>query len=137
MSFSIDWNDGEFKKNIDKLERAFKDASPTSPVGKGVLLAGQRLLADAQDIVPFDKGTLQKTGSADRLRLEQGEVTIDVGFNTDYAAKVHEDLTLNISQRRASKSGKPRQQKYLENPMKENGNLYGSIIARTILRYLS
>lgn len=136
MSFSIDWNDGEFQKHIDKLQKAFEKATPTSPVGKGVLLAGQALLRDAQDIVPFDVGTLQKRGSADKVYSDKGDIAIDVGFNTDYAAKVHEDLTLNISQRKASKSGKPRQQKYLENPMKENGSKYGNIIARTILKEL-
>lgn len=135
-SFSINWNNGEFQKNIDKIIRAFERADVMSPVGKGVFLAGQALLADAQDIVPFDTGFLQKSGQADRVYKDNGDIAIDIAFNSDYAAKLHEDLTLNISQIRASGSGKARQQKYLENPMKENGEKYGNIIARTIINSL-
>ena len=136
MSFSINWNDGEFKKNMDKIIKAFNNPSTSSPVGKGVLLAGQALLRDSQDIVPRDTDTLFLSGNADKVKRGAGGIEIDVGYNTEYAVKVHEDLTLNISQRKASKSGKRRQQKYLEQPMKENGDKYGTIIAQTILKYL-
>lgn len=136
MSFSVNWNDGEFKKNMDKLVSSFSNPSVSSPVGKGVLLAGQALLRDSQDIVPRDSDKLFLSGSADKPYRKAGEISIDVTYNTDYAVKVHEDLTLNISQRKRSASGESRQQKYLEKPMKQNGEKYGSIIARTILKEL-
>lgn len=137
MSLTIKWDDGQFKKNINKIERAFADPSTSGPVGKGTLLAGQALLHDAQDIVPFDTGDLKNSGNADKVVRAPGGMQIEVGFNRDYAAEVHENMKLNISQRKASKSGLPRQQKYLEKPMKENGEKYGNILARSILKYLS
>ena len=130
------WNDGEVRKNFDKLIREFTNDDIGSPVVKGVVIASQALLRDSQDIVPFDTGFLQKSGSAGQPKRVGDTITAEVGYNTEYAAKLHEDLTLNISQIKASKSGKARQQKYLEQPMKENAEKYTSMMTQTIVKYL-
>lgn len=137
MSFTINWNDGDFQKNIKKIERAFSDPSEHGPVGKGVLLAGQALLRDSQDIVPLDTGDLQKSSSTSKVVRSSKGMQIDIGYNMDYAVKLHEDMQLKIKQTNKSGSGKRRQQKYLELPMKQNGKDYGNIMARAILKYLS
>jgi hypothetical protein len=135
-SLFFNWNDGEVKKNFEKIIRDFTDGQAGSPVVKGVVIASQALLRDAQEIVPFDKGFLQKSGSTTQPKKVGDEVSADVGFNMPYAAKLHEDLTLNISQIKGSKSGKARQQKYLEGPMKENGEKYASMMTKTMAEYL-
>lgn len=136
MNLSFDWDDRQFDKEMKKLLRAFTTPSSQGAVGKAVLLAGQRLLADSQEIVPFDTGDLQKSGSADDLQPTSGGMEIEVGYNKVYAAKLHEDMTLNISQSKAGLGGKPRQQKYLETPMKANAKFYGNMIALNILKRL-
>jgi hypothetical protein len=54
-------------------------------------------------------------------------LSVEVGYNKDYAARMHEDMSLNIRQTFAGAGGR-RQQKYLEKPAKENAAKYGTIL---------
>lgn len=99
----------------------------------GLVASADSLLADSTDIVPFDKGFnggLASTANKTQPFADNGTRSIKVGYNKSYAVKLHEDLTLKISQRNTS--GKRRQQKFLEKPLKENGKKYSEIISKVL-----
>jgi len=127
MAFRLDsseWESG-LDRYADEVERAIR---------AGVVAAGDELLRDATDIVPFQKGFsggLASTASKGEVQRNMDSIEIEVGFNKEYAARLHEDMSLTISQQNAS-SGQRRQQKYLEKPMKENGEKYVNIVGEVI-----
>ena len=55
--------------------------------------AAAQTIGDAQQIAPIDTGDLRASGQLGRASGTKLEV--EIGFNTDYAAIVHEDLTAN------------------------------------------
>ena len=102
-------------------------------IDKGLVASADALLADSTDIVPFDKGFnggLASTANKTKPFANNGKRAISVGYNKSYAVRLHEDLTLKISQRNTS--GQRRQQKFLEKPLKENGSKYSSIISKIL-----
>ncbi len=131
--FGMDMDLSGLFAGLDKLFKVTEEAAL-----RGVFAGGEVLRADAVAIVPFDRGFnggLAGSASTQPAGLTNAdEVESIVGFNMPYAAKMHEDMTLHINQRWAS--GQPRQQKYLETPMKQNAQKYGKIIADTILQTL-
>jgi len=127
MSFSLD--SSEFERGLDR----YTD-DVTAAIKAGIVAAGDALLRDATDIVPFQKGFsggLASTASKGEVKSGMSEIEIEVGFNKEYAARLHEDLSLNISQANTSR-GQRRQQKYLEKPMKENGEKYVTLVGEVI-----
>ena len=51
------------------------------------------ILADAIKLeprAPHDTGNLWRSQKVDVPKIRQNEITVDLGFNADYAAKVHE-----------------------------------------------
>lgn len=124
LKFSFDASG--FNKKLDEVDRIVTDA-----LLQALVVAGEALRADSVAIVPFDhgfSGGLAGSSSTERPVNESGGklLSVVVGYNKAYAAKLHEDLSLNINQRWAA--GAPRQQKYLEKPMKENAEKYGTIL---------
>jgi len=122
--------------NTDKLIRGFKEYSQkfNNVLLKALNLAGDALLKDSTGIVPFQRGFsggLASTASKKDPEKHGETVEIQVGYNKTYAARLHEDMSLNISQKNAGKGGR-RQQKYIEIPMKKNGKNYGRIIANNL-----
>lgn len=71
---------------------------------RGLALALQHLLAEAQRIVPLDKGPLERSG-----KVTQDGLNGAVSFDTVYAVRQHEELTW--------RHAPGRQAKYLETPM--------------------
>lgn len=71
---------------------------------QGLALALQHLLAEAQRIVPLDKGPLERSG-----KVTQDGLNGAVSFDTVYAVRQHEELTW--------RHAPGRQAKYLETPM--------------------
>jgi len=127
MAFSLD--SSEWESGLDRYADAV-----TAAIKAGIVAGADALLRDATDIVPFQKGFsggLASTASKGEVQNSMGEIEIEVGFNKEYAARLHEDMSLNISQANAS-SGQRRQQKYLEKPMKENGEKYVTIVGELI-----
>lgn len=126
MEFHIDWNIDGLLRRLDKLE---KDV--VKELQKALVAAGEQLRGDSVDIVPFDKGFnggLASTARTSDPRFYSDGMEIEVTYNKEYAVKVHEDMSLNISQKNTV-GGQRRQQKYLEKPMKENAEKYGKIVA--------
>ena len=102
QSLSIDLDPSDFLKHIDKLTPEILAAS-----NKAEDLVADEVLRLSQHEVPKDKGYLEGTGVSDRDK--QGAF---VGYNTPYAARLHEHPEFNFK--------KGRKGKYLEDPIKEN-----------------
>ena len=114
------------------------EKSATQAAAAAMTAAAQRLLADSVDMVPFQKGFsggLASTASQSKPTVTANKVEVEVGFNKVYATKLHEDMNLKISQEN-TQGGQTRRQKYLETPMKENGNRYAKIMRDTIAKRL-
>lgn len=87
--------------------------------GKGVELATEHLLTEANKSVPHDEGTLEHSGSASH----EG-ATGAVSYDTPYAVRQHEDMSLHHH-------GKG-QSKWLENTMGQEAETMGNIVATAI-----
>lgn len=71
------------------------------------------VLGDAQEITPVDTGALQASGTVEPAELEaSGNIKAQIGFNTDYAAAVHERLDVQHEA--------PGQAKFLATAIKNN-----------------
>lgn len=77
------FNSNEFVENLKVLEAHVKGAS-----AKGLIESGEHILGQGQEACPVETGNLKGSATLDDSKADQGEVTI--GFNTDYAAAVHE-----------------------------------------------
>jgi len=88
---------------------------------KGLKDAAEFLLDEALRLVPIDDGTLANSGNTS---VDEGSMTAAVYFDTPYAVRQHEDLTLSHNN--------GRQAKYLENPAKENRGKLAKIVADSI-----
>lgn len=133
-TFSADFNLGDFFKNLDALTNVTVEL-----LQKGVFLQGEALRGDSMNMAPFDKGTaggLISTANTTDPRLNGDNVECQVGYNKEYAVKVHEDMTLKIRQKNTV-AGQVRAQKYLERPMRENAEKYGKILADFLLSHLT
>lgn len=86
---------------------------------KGVKLAAEHLLTEANKTVPHDEGTLERSGTTSVDGLEAA-----VSYDTPYAVKQHEDLALHHD-------GKG-QSKWLENTLTAEAERVGDIIATAI-----
>lgn len=92
---------------------------------RGLRLASEHLLQRARTRVPIEEGTLERSGVAS---LDEGALQAAVSFDTPYAQRQHEDMTLRHDSGRTAK--------YLENPMSEESGAMGELIAATIRREL-
>lgn len=128
--FGIDFDFTAFNGKLDELGKAVVEI-----IKKALIESGEQLRGDSVNIVPFKRGFNGGLAGSASTQLENDE-TVIVGYNMPYAAKMHEDMTLNISQKYAG-SGNRRQQKYLEKPARENAQKYGRILADAFRSYLN
>lgn len=106
--------DAKFDVNFDQAAiRRFKDAG-----FRGLMRAGEHLLAESDARVPFEEGTLSQSGATS---TDQGAQQVAVSYDTPYAARQHEDMSLN--------HGDGRQAKFLENPLKTERGTMLEIVA--------
>lgn len=118
------------------MSRGVKISLDLGRVGKGVhagakqgmALAVEHLLTEANKHVPHDEGTLERSGRTGVAVTGKG-VQGSVSYDTPYAVRQHEDLTLNHD-------GKG-EAKWLENTMAAESKTVGRIIATAIGRELS
>ncbi|MEV8600443.1 minor capsid protein [Streptomyces griseoviridis] len=92
---------------------------------RGLLLAAEHVLAQAQDLVPLDEGPLQQSGTA---TVDPGELTAAVAYDTPYAVRQHEELDY--------RHAPGRQAKYLEEPLNASRAEVAAIIAAAVRRAL-
>jgi len=89
----------------------------------GLFEAAEVLLAQANALVPIEEGTLQNSGTA-----EVRDSKARVGYNTPYALRQHEDLTLHHANGRTAK--------YLEKPLNQYGAELEAIAGAAVTRRL-
>lgn len=100
----------------DKISEEMKTAA-----AKGLRNVAEFLLDKSNQNIPIDEGTLKNSGntSVDETNLEAS-----VSYDTPYAVRQHEDMTLNHKNGRTAK--------YLENAYKDNLNKIQDYIADAI-----
>jgi len=88
---------------------------------RGVALATEHLLGEANKKVPIEEATLQRSGT---VSTDPENFTAAVSYDTPYAVKQHEDMTL--------RHDKGRSAKYLEGAMNSEVKTAAEIIRKTI-----
>ena len=106
----LEFDADDFLHGLDRAEKIVADtiADTDDEVGETLLLLSQRE-------VPLDESTLANTGETHREGGADGETI--VGYHTDYAARLHEHPEYSF--------GNNRKGKYLEDPLKNNLNVFG------------
>lgn len=105
-----------WRSTID-LDLIAKDT--TDGAERGLQLGVEHLLTEANKTVPHDEGTLERSGAASTEGLRGA-----VSYDTPYAVKQHEDLTL-------THDGKG-QAKWLETTLEAERATVGRIIQQAI-----
>jgi hypothetical protein len=88
---------------------------------RGVVLAAEHLLGVANEKVPIEENTLEKSGT---VSTDPENFAAAVSYDTPYAARQHEDMTLRHDEGRTAK--------WLENAMNAEVETAAKIIADTI-----
>lgn len=83
---------------------------------QAVNVFGEKLIGNAQEYTPVEKGSLQASGTTQPAETNGDKVTKVVGFNTHYAAARHERPPEHDAGMRQNPKG---QWKYLERAMRE------------------
>jgi hypothetical protein len=92
---------------------------------RGLHILGEHVLAISNDRVPFDEATLQRSGE---VHVDEQTLEASITYDTPYAVRQHEDLTLNHPNGRRAK--------YLESAWRENAHLAPELIGNQIRRAL-
>lgn len=90
---------------------------------RGLVLAAEHVLTQAQALVPLDEGYLQSTGTAS---VDEGTLTAAVSYDGPYAVRQHEELDW--------RHAPGRQAKYLEQPLNASRAEVAAIIAAQLRR---
>jgi hypothetical protein len=111
--------------DLDKFKEGLKAAgnAQTAAAMKAVDQFGEHVIGDAQQLTPVLTGALQASGTTLPAKMEGGTVRKEIGFNTDYAAAVHEKL------QNAHKVG---QAKFLEAAMNENSPKFAEFVGNRV-----
>ena len=114
----------------DKQLEAAKDAAG---------LFAEQVLADSQELVPVSptdpkhplylgtSGALRDSGVVGEVEMGAGTITVELGYNTDYAAAVHEVLEANHQYPGAINPNA--QAKYLSTPIAERADQFAPFVA--------
>lgn len=91
-------------------------------VEKAITDEGNTVLLEAMDQCPVETGTLRRSGTVENPKVKSGDVSVEIGFNTDYALYVHENVNARHEQGKA---------KFLEDPVNAAApGLPGRVAAR-------
>jgi hypothetical protein len=102
-----------FVWNGDDIQALINDATP-----QGLRLAAEHLLQVSRTKVPIEEGTLERSGVAS---VDEQRRAAAVSYDTPYAKRQHEDLTLQ------HQGG--REAKYLEGPLTTERDTMLALIA--------
>jgi len=105
-------------------------------VRKGLYRAGLFLQRESMKIVPIDTGALRSSANTRIEGVGLGSVAV-VSYGTDYAIYVHEDLEVQYTLGKRSKTGKRRHvpgksAKFLEKPLREKRDRLVEIVVEGI-----
>ncbi|MGD6762045.1 hypothetical protein ACOKM5_24230 [Streptomyces sp. BH097] len=92
---------------------------------RGVRLALEHLLQVSRGRVPIEEGTLERSGT---VTVNEADLEGAVSYDTPYAVRQHEDMTLRHDNGRTAK--------YLEGPLHEENGVMSQIIAAQVRRAL-
>lgn len=124
----------QFLSGIERAEQRQLDAA-TAAAGE----FAEHVMAESQELVPVSptdpkhplyigtSGALQDSGSVKDAKVDADGVEVEIGYNTDYAAAVHERLDVNHKYPRRVKE--KAQAKYLSEPMEKNAPKFGPFVA--------
>ena len=85
----------------------------------------EAILTESHTEIPHDSGTMQSSGTVTEAPSENA---VYISFNTPYAVKQHEDLTLRHSDGRKAK--------YLEDPLNRNADRAIRLVQTRVRRAL-
>ena len=126
--FSLDFSD--FEKGFNHL---VKNAVPPD-AEKGLFEAAAEMLRDAKEEVPkapFKEGHLWgSTADTIKTKITHNEISVECGFNIEYAAKLHEMPKEAGDKISWSLPGSG--PKYLETKMVRNKQKYMEVVAESI-----
>lgn len=88
---------------------------------RGLFLAAEHVLGESRLVVPIEEATLSRSGATS---VDADELKASVSYDTPYAARQHEDMTLRHDTGRTAK--------YLEKPLTETRGEQARIIAAAI-----
>lgn len=91
----------------------------------GLLDGAEYILTKSHEEVPHDTGTLQRSGTVTEALSEDA---VYISYNTPYAVKQHEDLTLRHAEGRKAK--------YLEDPYNREKNKVLQLVGERVKRAL-
>lgn len=103
--------------NLDAASFAGKDGAL-----EGLIVGGEHILGVSNSRVPFKEGDLSVSGSVS----DDGEGTVAVSYDTDYAVRQHEDLSLNHDAGREAK--------FLERALNEERDVVLQMVATAVKR---
>jgi hypothetical protein len=119
----IAWDDKDFQEKMTALEAEVQKAADTA-----VIMIADEVLRLSEREVPLDKSPLSQSGQIEP-DPEGGQI---VGYNKVYAAYQHEgmraDGTHIIRHHKNNRKGK-----YLEDPIKNNLNVFSNILQSTLV----
>lgn len=112
-------------KGLKGLKSAIKKHKKVTAKGLrvGLFRAGLFLQRESQKIVPVDKNFLRPSATT-RATGNDRSPEVVVGYGTDYALYVHEDMQ---ARHKPGKSAK-----FLEKPLRENEDRLGEIVLKGI-----
>lgn len=108
-----------------KLNTAAIRAAERAAAARGLALGVEHVLQVSRSRVPLEEGTLERSGTA---TVDEANLRGAVAYDTPYAVRQHEDLTLRHDD--------GRQAKYLESALEDERATVGEIIAAQIRRAL-
>ncbi|GGM76925.1 hypothetical protein GCM10012275_54500 [Longimycelium tulufanense] len=92
---------------------------------RGLRTAAEHVLTESRRVVPIEEGTLERSGVAS---VDETNLRAAVTYDTPYAVRQHEDLTLRHDPGRKAK--------YLEDPLTRETGTVHEIVSAEIRRSL-
>jgi hypothetical protein len=92
---------------------------------RGLNILGEHVLNLSNDRIPLDEGTLERSGV---VNVDEQTLEANITYDTPYARRQHEDLTLRHPNGRRAK--------FLESAWRESSHLAPQIIGNQIRRAL-
>jgi hypothetical protein len=103
---------------LDDLKSKIQNAANELPRNAGAALyqfAEDVMSVSKDERVPVDTGRLMNSGYVALPQQEGNVISVTMGYGTDYALKVHEDMDAHVHWKRPGSGPK-----FLENPLKES-----------------
>lgn len=112
----MSWSTSSIEIRLRRIAAEKREAA-----AKGLTLAAEHVLQVSRTRVPIEEGTLERSGS---VSVDADELVAHISYDTPYAVRQHEDMTL--------RHDAGRQAKYLESALTGEKKTIRQIIADTI-----